>query len=650
MLNSELLLRKNARRSYDSALRISAEVKNEEMNALPIIVGALCILAIAYRYYSAFIAAKVLTLDDSRPVPSQTMYDGHNYYPTNKWVLFGHHFAAISGAGPLIGPVLAAQFGFLPGLLWLVIGVCVGGAVHDFMILVASVRRKGKSLAEIARTEISPLSGLVAGIAILFIVVIALAGLGLVVVNALAESPWGTFTVGFTIPLALFMGLYMYRFRKGKIVEASIIGVIGLLFAVYLGGRVADSSWAAAFTLSPHKVTLLMAGYGFIASVLPVWLLLCPRDYLSSYLKIGTVAVLIIGVILVHPNLQMPAITPFVSGGGPVVPGKVYPFVFITIACGAISGFHSLISSGTTPKMIARETDARMIGYGSMLMEGVVGVVALIAATSLFPGDYFAINTQQKTDAQKASYVRMVDQETAQGFNLQPREIDHLQEESGEKNLRGRTGGAVTLALGIAKIFDGIPGLRGLMKYWYHFAIMFEALFILTTIDTGTRVARFLLGEFGGRVFRKLEQPNWLPGSIVTSALVVAAWAAFIWNGSISTIWPMFGIANQLLAAVALCVATTVIINMGKARYSWVTIAPLSFVATTTLVAGWESIRDIFWPQAQNPATATQGYINTSLTVLIMTAAVIVLIDSVRCWIGRRHQPESPLDVAVVEA
>ena len=620
------------------------------MNALPIIVGTLCILAIAYRYYSAFIAAKVLALDDARPVPSQTMYDGHNYYPTNKWVLFGHHFAAISGAGPLIGPVLAAQFGFLPGLLWLVIGVCLGGAVHDFMILASSVRRKGKSLAEIARTEISPLSGMVAGIAILFIVVIALAGLGLVVVNALAESPWGTFTVGFTIPLALFMGLYMYRFRKGKIVEASVIGVIGLLFAVYMGGKIADSSWAAAFTLSPHKVTLLMAGYGFIASVLPVWLLLCPRDYLSSYLKIGTVAFLIIGVILVHPNLQMPAVTPFISGGGPVVPGKVYPFVFITIACGAISGFHSLISSGTTPKMIAKESDARMIGYGSMLMEGVVGVVALIAATSLFPGDYFAINTQQKTDAQKASYVRMVDQETAQGFNLQPQEIDRLQEESGEKNLRGRTGGAVTLALGIAKIFDGIPGLRGLMKYWYHFAIMFEALFILTTIDTGTRVARFLLGEFGGRVFRKLEEPNWMPGSIVTSGLVVAAWATFIWNGSISTIWPMFGIANQLLAAVALCVATTVIINMGKARYSWVTIAPLSFVATTTLVAGWDSIRDIFWPQTQNPLTVTQGYVNTSLTVLIMTAAVIVLIDSVRRWIGGRKPTELAPDSALAEA
>jgi carbon starvation protein len=620
------------------------------MNALPIIIAALCVIAIAYRYYSAFIAAKVLALDDSRPVPSKTMYDGHNYYPTNKWVLFGHHFAAISGAGPLIGPVLAAQFGFLPGLLWLVIGVCLGGAVHDFMILVASIRRKGKSLAEIARTEISGLSGFVAGIAILFIVVIALAGLGLVVVNALAESPWGTFTVGFTIPLALFMGLYMYRFRKGKIVEASIIGVIGLLFAVYIGGRVADSSWATAFTMSPHKITIVMAAYGFIASVLPVWLLLCPRDYLSSYLKIGTVAILIIGVILVHPNLQMPAVTPFISGGGPVVPGKVYPFVFITIACGAISGFHSLISSGTTPKMIAKETDARMIGYGGMLMEGVVGVVALIAATSLFPGDYFAINTAQTTDAQKAKYVRMVQAESGPDFNLQPQEIDRLQAESGEKNLRGRTGGAVTLALGIAKIFDGIPGLRGLMKYWYHFAIMFEALFILTTIDTGTRVARFLLGEFGGRFYRKLEEPNWLPGSIVTSGVIVFAWAAFIWSGSISTIWPMFGIANQLLAAVALCVATTIIFNLGKARYSWVTLVPLSFVATTTLVAGYQSIRDIFWPQTFNPATTVQGYINTSLTVLIMIAAIIVLVDSLRKWFGGRNRTQLTTEAALAEA
>jgi len=620
------------------------------MNALPIIVGALCLMAISYRYYSAFIAAKVLALDDSRPVPSDTMYDGHNYYPTNKWVLFGHHFAAISGAGPLIGPVLAAQFGFLPGLLWLVIGVCLGGAVHDFMILGASIRRKGKSLAEIALTEISPISGFVAGVAILFIVVIALAGLGLVVVNALAESPWGTFTVGFTIPLALLMGLYMYRFRKGRIVEASVIGVAGLLFAVFLGGKIADSSWAQTFTLSRSTVIILMAAYGFIASVLPVWMLLCPRDYLSSYLKIGTVALLIIGVILVHPNLQMPALTPFTSGGGPVIPGKVYPFVFITIACGAISGFHSLVSSGTTPKMIKKETDARMIGYGGMLMEGVVGVVALIAATALFPGDYFAINTQQGTDAQKAKYVRMVDEQTANGFNLQPQEIDRLQQESGEKNLRGRTGGAVTLALGIAKIFDSIPGFRGLMKYWYHFAIMFEALFILTTIDTGTRVARFLLGEFGGRFYRKLGEPNWHPGAVITTALTVTAWAAFIWSGSISTIWPMFGIANQLLAAVALCVASTIVINAGNARYSWVTIIPLSFVGSTTLVAGYQSIRDIFWPLTQRSETALQGYVDTSLTALIMTAAVIILIDSVRRWIGGKKPPELSTEAALAEA
>ena len=616
------------------------------MSALPIIIGALCVIAISYRYYSAFIAARVLALDDSRLVPSQTMYDGHNYYPTNKWVLFGHHFAAISGAGPLIGPVLAAQFGFLPGLLWLVIGVCLGGAVHDFMIMAGSVRRKGKSLAEMARTEISPLSGLVAGIAILFIVVIALAGLGLVVVNALAESAWGTFTVAFTIPLALLMGLYMYRFRKGRIAEASIIGVVGLLFAVYLGGRIADSSFAPMFTLSRNTLIVTMAAYGFIASVLPVWMLLCPRDYLSSYLKIGTIAFLIIGVILVNPSLHMPALTPFTSGGGPVIPGKLYPFVFITIACGAISGFHALVSSGTTPKMIAKETDTRMIGYGSMVMEGVVGIVALIAATSLFPGDYFAINTAQRTDVQKAAYTRLVDSHTGEGFNLKPQEIDRLEQESGEKNLRGRTGGAVTLALGIAKIFDGIPGLNGLMKYWYHFAIMFEALFILTTIDTGTRVARFLVGEFGGRFYRKLEEPNWLPGSVVTSLLVVSAWAAFIWSGSISTIWPMFGIANQLLAAVALCVATTIIVNSGKARYSWVTLLPLSFVGSTTLVAGWQSITDIFWPLTKTPETALQGYINSSLTAIIMVAAVVILIDSIRGWLGLRKKPQPVSDLA----
>jgi carbon starvation protein len=553
--------------------------------------------------------------------------------------LFGHHFAAISGAGPLIGPVLAAQFGFMPGLLWLVIGVTLGGAVQDFMILVASVRRGGKSLAEIALSEISPLSGLVAGVAILFIVVIAIAGLGLVVVNALAESPWGTFTVAVTIPLALFMGWYMYSLRKGCIGEASAIGVVCLLAAVWAGGRLADSSLASSFTLKRHTLILWMAAYGFIASVLPVWMLLCPRDYLSSWLKIGTVVFLIAGVLIVNPHLQMPAFTPFVSGGGPIVPGKVFPFVFITIACGAISGFHALISSGTTPKMIMKETDCRMIGYGAMLMEGVVGIVALVAATSLFPGDFFAINTQQATPEQRAHYATMVDEHGREGFDLSTHELDRLESESGEAHLRGRTGGAVTLAIGIAKIFDGVPGLRGWMKYWYHFAIMFEALFILTTIDTGTRVGRFLLGEFlGRRADRRFAKHDWLPGSTATTALIVVGWSALIWQSSVSTIWPMFGVANQLLASVALCVATTILFNAGKGRYAWTTLLPLSFVATTTLTAGFLSIRDNFLPMTRVEATSTRGWINTCLTATLMTAAVVVLFDSLRRWLGRKQR------------
>lgn len=599
-----------------------------KIDALPIMIGVLCVLAIAYRYYSAFLAAKVMALDDTRETPAHTMYDGQNYYPTNKWVLFGHHFAAISGAGPLVGPVLATQFGFLPGLLWLVIGVTIGGAVHDFVILAASTRRNGKSLAEIARTEISPLSGVITGIAILFIVVIALAGLGLVVVKALGESPWGTFTVGFTIPLALFMGLYMYKFRKGKITEGTIIGVIGLFIAVIMGGRIAESSLAGTFTLSETTITYLMAAYGFIASVLPVWMLLCPRDYLSSYMKIGTVAFLIIGVIIVAPTLNMPAVTKFVDGGGPIIPGKLYPFVFITIACGAISGFHSLISSGTTPKMITRESHARMIGYGSMLMEGVVGVVALIAASSLLPGDYFSINIDQKDDKAKAAYMMFVDTHSSEGFDLHENELERLTQETGEKNLRGRTGGAVTLAIGIARIFEKVPGFGGLMKYWYHFAIMFEALFILTTIDTGTRVARFMLGEFLGRVYKPLERPDWLPGAIATTALVVFGWVYFIRTGSVSTIWPMFGIANQLLAAIALCVGTTVIINSGRAKYAWATITPLVFVATTTLIAGWRSIFDNFLKDANSQ----RGYTNVTLTAIMMACVIIVLIDSILKW------------------
>lgn len=586
------------------------------MNALPIIILALCIYAIAYRYYSAFIAAKVLALDDQRTTPAHTMYDGQNYVPTNKWVLFGHHFAAITGAGPLIGPVLAAQFGFLPGLLWLVIGVCLGGAVHDFIILSSSIRRGGKSLAEMARTEISPVTGVVAAIAILFIIVMALSGLGLAVVNALHDSSWGTFTIATTIPIALFMGLYMYRFRKGKIAEASAIGVALLILAVVAGRFVPESFLAPYFTFPKNQITLLIAVYGFVASILPVWMLLCPRDYLSSYMKIGTIAFLVIGIIVVHPDLKMPAFTQFISGGGPIVPGKLYPFVFITIACGAISGFHALIGSGTTPKMIDKETHARPIGYGAMLIESLVGLTSLIAATALYPADYFAINVPIEKFADL-------------GFSVV--NLPELERQVGEA-VAGRTGGAVSLAIGMAQIFTALPGMKSLMAYWYHFAIMFEALFILTTIDTGTRVARFLVQEFLGKFYKPLERADWMPGTVISSALVCGAWAYFIYTGSISQIWPMFGVANQLLAAIALAVGTTIIINAGKARYAWVTIVPLAFVGTTTLVAGWKNITDNFLPLTQNPALAFQGYLDAALTAVIMVCAAIVFANSIFRW------------------
>ncbi len=573
-------------------------------------------MAIAYRYYSAFLAAKVVALDDSRITPAHILNDGQNYHPTNKWVLFGHHFAAISGAGPLIGPVLAAQFGFLPGFLWLLIGVCLGGAVHDFVILAASIRRKGRSLAEIARNEISPLAGLVGSIAILIIVVIALAGLGLAVVNALRESSWGTFTIAMTIPVALFVGLWMYRIRPGRIVEASIIGVVGVILCVLVGSRIPHSSLEPAFTLSREGIIIAIAAYGFIASVLPVWLLLCPRDYLSSYMKIGTIGALILGVFIVHPDLKMPAVTEFVHGGGPIIPGKMFPFVFITIACGAISGFHSLVSSGTTPKMLNKESEARMIGYGAMLMEGLVGIIALIASSSLFPEDYFAINLSPE----KFALLGMV-----------PQNLAELSREVGE-TVAGRPGGAVSLAVGFAQIFSAIPGMKGLMSYWYHFAIMFEALFILTTIDTGTRVSRFLVQEFGGRVWKPFERPDWLPGTLLSTGLVVVAWGYFIWTGSISTIWPMFGTANQLLAGVALAVATSAIINAGKVRYAWVTLLPMLFVVTTTLVACWENIFDNFLPLTAVPETATQGTIDIVLTAIIMISAVVIVCEAFRRW------------------
>ncbi|MBI4227386.1 MAG: carbon starvation protein A [Candidatus Omnitrophica bacterium] len=586
------------------------------MTALPFMLGALCVLAIAYRYYSRFLASRVVGLDPARRTAAHTLKDGTNYHPTNRWVLFGHHFAAIAGAGPLIGPVLAAQFGFLPGFLWLLIGVVLAGAVQDFMILFASTRRGGRSLAEIARQEIGPVAGLTTAIAILFIVIVALAGLGLAVVNALRDSPWGVFTIGCSIPLALFVGWYLYRFRKGRIAEASLLGVIGLLLAVFFGRVVAQGAWAPAFTLSARGVTLAMAAYGFVASVLPVWLLLCPRDYLSSYMKVGTIALLIVGVLWVNPVIQQPLVSRFAGGGGPIIPGTLFPFLFITIACGAVSGFHALVGSGTTPKMIDNEADIRPIGYGAMLMEGLVGITALIACCALYPADYFAINVTPEKFA---------------GLGLAPVHLEQLAQQAGEP-VAGRTGGAVTLALGMAQVFAGLPGMRHLLSYWYHFAIMFEALFILTTIDTGTRVARFILQEFLGKLYRPFERTDWLPGTLLSSALVVGAWAFFILTGSIATIWPMFGIANQLLAVIALCVATTVLVNMGRARYAWVTVAPMAFVATTTLTAGWQSVWQNFLPLTRQPGQAVLGWVNTGLTLFMMGCTGLMIGNSFLRW------------------
>ncbi len=588
------------------------------MNAVPIVLTALLVTSLAYRYYSAFIAAKVLALDDRRTPPSYAMRDGTNYHPTNRYVLFGHHFAAISGAGPLIGPVLAAQYGYAPGVLWMLFGAMLAGGVHDMMILTLSVRRQGKSLAEIARGEVGPVAGVIASLSILIIIIVVLAGMGKVVVMALSESSWGTFTIAMTIPMALMTGLWMYKIRPGKIAEASVIGVTGVLAAVVLGHFVPGSALQPYFKLSPNGVCLAIAAYGFIASVLPVWVLLCPRDYLSSYLKIGTIALLVIGVIAVHPDLKMPAFNvDIMTHGGPVVPGKVFPFLFITIACGAISGFHALVGSGTTPKMISRESDIRLIGYGAMVTETIVSIIALIAACSLYPGDYFAINaTPEKFAALHMATVN----------------LDTLSQQVGEK-VAGRTGGAVSLAVGCAQIFSALPGMKALMSYWYHFVIMFEALFILTLIDTGTRVARFLVQEFIGKFYKPFERTDWWFGSIVSTGLVVGSWGYFIWSGSVATIWPMFGTANQLLAAVALTVATSALINSGRVRYVWVTLPPMAFLVVTTLYAGWRNIFDNFLPLTKLtdvPEKVVLGYVNVALTAIIMACAVIVLFEAVR--------------------
>ncbi|HET6456225.1 MAG TPA: carbon starvation protein A [Armatimonadota bacterium] len=594
------------------------------MNSLALLAVAFCIFGLAYRYYAAFLAARVAVLNHKKLTPAYELRDGKDYHPTNKYVLFGHHFAAIAGAGPLIGPVLAAQYGYLPGAIWILLGAVFAGAVQDYIILYASVRNKGESISRIAHRFLGPVAGWCTGFAVLFIITVALAGLAGAVVNALQESAWGVFTIACTIPIAFLMGQWIYKIRPGKIAEASAVGVILLLAGVLLGSPISHSAAARWFTLSPDGLKLALPIYGFIAAVLPVWMLLCPRDYLSTYMKLGTVALLAVGITLVHPKLVMPATTAFIHGGGPVIPGPVWPYVCLTIACGAISGFHTLIGSGTTPKMISSEADIKPIGYGAMLVEGFVSILALIAACTLYQNDYFAIN------ANIAKFP---------AFGTNVTELPALTRMVGEETLVGRTGGAVTLAVGMARIFSNLPGMKGLMSYWYHFAIMFEALFILTTIDTGTRVARFILQEMLRPVSKKLSTGTYLPGVIVTSFLVTSGWYYLLKGGTISTIWPMFGIANQLLGVIALAIGTSyILIHSAKRRYALTTFVPFLFLGVTILTSGFQYTRTMLAPGG-DPVKAV-------LTAIMIVLALIVIAICAGKWIrilaGREEREIEP--------
>jgi carbon starvation protein len=580
------------------------------MHALTFLIVSLLLFALAYRFYAKFIISKVLVLDTLRKTPAHTLRDGKDYHPTNRFVLFGHHFAAISGAGPLVGPVLAAQFGFLPGFLWILIGAVLGGAVHDMVILFASVRMKGKSLTRLAQKHLSPLAGIATGFAILFIIITALAGLALVVVNALNESSWATFAIAVTIPAAFIVALYMYKLRPGKIVEASLIGVTIVTAGVIFGEPLSKTAFGSYFLFSKPALSMILPVYGFIASILPVWLLLCPRDYLSSYMKIGTILLLILGIFAVNPKIHMPMLTPFIHGGGPIIPGKVWPFVCITIACGAISGFHSLVASGTTPKMINSESDIRLIGYGAMLVEAVVSIMALIAACVMLPGDYFAINLSPDLFARLGLPV----------VNLS--EIERMTGET----LSGRAGGAVSLAAGMSVILSSIKGMKHLMGYWYHFAIMFEALFILTTVDTGTRVARYILQELLKFANPRMGRKNQLTGIILTSAVISFLWGYLVYNGDISTIWPMFGVANQLLAALALFIGTIFIIKHSqKWQYGLITFLPALFMFATTFFAGISNIFSNYLPKR-----TLQGNINAALSIIMLVLVLIIFFESIK--------------------
>jgi carbon starvation protein len=583
--------------------------RGEPLNATWFVVAAVCCYLVAYRLYSAFVAAKVLALDDTRATPCERHDDGRDFVPTNKWVLFGHHFAAIAGPGPLVGPTLAAQFGYLPGTLWLIAGAAFAGCVQDFVILFCSIRRDGKSVGQMAREEVSERGGFIAQLAVLAIMTILLAVIGLVVVNALKSSPWATFTLAMTIPIALLLGLYLRFVRPGRVLEASIMGVALVLFVVVAGQWVADSpSWSRVFTLSGVALAFAIIAYGFAASALPVWLLLAPRDYLSAFIKAGAIFSLAAGILFVRPQVLMPPLTRFIDGTGPVFAGKIFPFCFITIACGAISGFHSLISSGTTPKMILRESHARFIGYGAMLLESFVGVMAMVAACAMPPGVYFAINSPPSIvgSAGNAAATTI----SGWGYPLQAQTMTDLAHKVGEITLWNRAGGAPSLAVGMAQIFSSTIGGERLLSIWYHFAIMFEALFILTVLDAGTRVGRFMVQDLGGRVWKPFGRTGWMPGVLLSSAIIVALWGYFLYQGvvdplgGINSLWPLFGISNQLLAAVALVVATTILMKMGRLRWIWVTLLPMAWLVTITMTASYQKIFD------SNPRIGFLAYAN----------------------------------------
>ena len=643
------------------ALALLALSRGETISAAWIIVAGLCCYAVAYRFYARFIGQKIFGLDPRRATPAERLDNGRDYVPTGRWVLYGHHFSAISGAGPLVGPTLAAQFGFLPGTLWLIVGVILGGAVQDFVILCASMRRNGKSLGQMAKDEINPIAGLAGMVAIFAIMIILLAVLALVVTNALRDSPWGLFTIAATIPIAVAMGIWMTKVRPGRVPEATVIG-IALLFAALYGGRWVseNAAWAAAFTWSGTEIAWAVMIYGFFASVLPVWLLLTPRDYLSAFMKIGTILVLGTAIILLMPPLRMPAITQFVDGTGPVFAGSWFPFAFITIACGAVSGFHALIASGTTPKMLMSEADAPIVGYGAMLTESFVGLMAMIAAATLEPGVYFAMNVGPATlgTTAESAAARIAEW----GFMVKPEDLTLLASQMGENSLLSRTGGAPSLAVGMAHILSGVFSGSGL-ALWYHFAIMFEALFILTTIDAGTRVGRFMLQDLLGHVWAPLGRTSWYPSILVSSVLVVMGWGYFLYQGvidplgGINSLWPLFGIANQLLAAVALCVATTIVIKMDKMRYAWVPMLPLAWLTTATLTAGWQKVFSAdpslgFLSHARSLANSTDpnagrmifnDRLDATIALFFMAIVIIVLLASMREWFlvaSKRKAPE----------